>query len=58
MEAIVHRPQARLEHVCVNLSRGKIRMPEHQLDRAQVRAALEQMRGERVAEDVRAERAR
>lgn len=36
----------------VNLGRGDIRMPQHHLHRAQIRAASEQMGGKRVAEHV------
>src|SRR6185295_5872729 len=58
VEAIVDRPEPRFEHVCVDLCGREVGVAEHQLDRTQVRAALEQMRGERVAQHVRAERAR
>ena len=39
--------------VRVELGRGEIGMPEHLLDAAEVGAALEQMRRERVAEEMR-----
>src|SRR5262245_15317079 len=55
MEAVVHVPEPRFEHVCVDLRRRQIRMAEHGLNGAQVGAALEEMGGERMAEDVRAE---
>src|SRR5579863_5827440 len=45
--------QALLHHVRVNLSRRYVRVAQHQLDRAEVRATLEQMRGETVAQLVR-----
>ena len=40
-------------HVGIQLGRGKIGVSEHLLDAAKVGAALEQMRRERVAEEVR-----
>src|SRR5918994_850739 len=52
VETIVNRAEPGLEHVRVNLRRRQIRMAEHDLDRAEIRAALEQVRGERVPEDV------
>ena len=55
MEAIVHSAQASLEHVRVDLCRGQVGVAEHHLDRAQVRATLEQVRRERVPQDVRAQ---
>src|SRR5881275_1278390 len=58
VEAIVDRAQPRFEHVRVDLRRREVGVAEHQLNRAQVGAAFEQMRGERVAEDVRTQRAR
>src|SRR6185369_11029701 len=58
VETIVDRPETRLEDVRVNLRRREIGVAEHQLNRAQVGAALEQVRGERVPQHVRAERAR
>ena len=39
----------------VDLCRRQIGVAEHDLDRAQIGAPLEQVRGERVAQDVRAE---
>ena len=58
VKAIVDRAQPRLEHVRVDLRRRQIGVAEHHLDGAQVGAALEQVRRERVAQHVRAERAR
>src|SRR5262245_2315846 len=58
MKPIVYSPKPRLQDVRVNLRRRKIRVPEHRLDSAQVGAVLEQVRGERMPKDVRAERAR
>ena len=40
-------------YVRVQLGRREIRMPEHLLDRTQVGSALEQVRRERVAQQVR-----
>ena len=44
---------ALVRDVRVELGRGEIRMPEHLLDAAEVGAAFEQMRRERVAEEMR-----
>src|ERR1041385_863700 len=55
VEAVVDPAEPRLEHVRVDLRGRQIGVPEHQLDRAQVGAVLEQVRGERVAQDVRAQ---
>jgi hypothetical protein len=41
MELIVHGTHALLEHVSVDLSRRKVRVTEHHLNRAKIRAALE-----------------
>ncbi len=43
MEPVVDLPQARLEHVRVDLRRRQIGMPEHGLDRPEVGAAIEQV---------------
>ena len=40
-------------HVRVALGGGEVGMPEHLLHRAEIGAALEQVRGERVAQYVR-----
>src|SRR5436305_9724155 len=58
VEAVIHGLEARLQHVRVNLRGRQIGVAEHHLDRAQVGAALEQMRREGVPQGVRAERAR
>ena len=42
-----------LEHVSVDLCRGEIGVPEHHLDGAEVGAALEQMRSERMPQHMR-----
>ena len=55
---VVDLPQTRLQHVRVYLRRREIGMAEHQLDRAQVGAAIEQMGGKGVPQNVRAHRAR
>jgi hypothetical protein len=44
--------QALLDHVRVNLSRGNIRVAQHQLDRAEVRTPFEKVRGKTVAQFV------
>src|SRR2546421_9899592 len=43
VKAIIDRSQPRFEDVRVDLRRRQIRVPEHQLDRAEVGAALEEM---------------
>src|ERR1700741_5662812 len=58
MEPIVHGAQPRLEDVRVDLRRREIRVAQHHLDGPQVGAAIEQVRGERMADDMRAERFR
>ena len=51
---LVHRlTQPRAHHVRVYLCGRDIRMPQHRLDAAQVRAAFQQVRGEAVADHVR-----
>jgi hypothetical protein len=40
-------------HVRVELGRAEVGVPEHLLDAAEIRAALEQVGGERVPEEVR-----
>src|SRR5262249_23646320 len=57
MKSIVHLAEARLQHMRVDLRRRQIRMPEHGLNRAQVRAALKQVRCEGMPEHVRTQRA-
>ena len=52
MEAVDLGEAARV-NVRVDLRRADVRMAEHLLDGADVRAVLEQVRGEAVAEDVR-----
>ena len=47
--------QLRRVHVGVSLRRRQLNVPEQLLDRAQVGASLQQMRGERVAQRVRAD---
>src|SRR3954470_4079842 len=54
--AVVDAPQASLEDVRVNLRRGQVGVPQHHLDGAQVGAAIEEMGGEGMADDVRAQR--
>ena len=43
-------------HMRINLRSGNIRMPQQHLHHAQVRAVIEQMRGEGVAQSVRRQR--
>jgi hypothetical protein len=49
--------QPRVEDMGVDLGRGDIGMAQKRLDRAQVGAVLQQMRGEGVAQLVRRDRA-
>ncbi len=58
MKPIVHSTQPRLEDVRVDLRRREIRVAQHHLDGSQVGTAVEQMSGERVTDDMRAERFR
>src|SRR4029077_488734 len=58
VKTIVHTPQTRLQDVRINLRGRKIRVPQHHLDGAQVGPAFEQVRRKRMADDVRAQRAR
>src|SRR5215831_733338 len=58
VEAVVDRPQARFEDVCVDLRRRQIRVAKHHLNRPEIGAAFEQVRGKRVANDVRTQRVR
>ena len=44
---------ATVRHVRVALCRSEVRVPEHLLDGAEVGAAFEQVRGERMAEEMR-----
>src|SRR5579864_1910482 len=50
MVRLIHLLQALLHHVRINLCRRNIGVAQHQLHRPQVRAALEQVRGEAVPE--------
>src|SRR2546430_9456556 len=51
----MHAAQVVPVHVGVELRRCEVGVPQHLLDRPQVRAALEQMSGEAVAQRVRSE---
>ncbi len=57
VELVIDRPHPLFEHVRVDLRRREIRVAEHHLDRAQIGAALEQVRRKRMPQHVRAERA-
>jgi hypothetical protein len=46
VEAIVYDTKAGFEHMRVDLRRRQIGMTEHHLNRSQVGAALEEVRGE------------
>ena len=51
---LVHRlTQPRAHHVGVDLGGRDVRMAQHRLDATQVRAALQQVSGETVADHVR-----
>jgi hypothetical protein len=56
MEAIVDRPQARFEHVRVDLRGRKVGVTQHHLNRSKVSSSLQQMRRKRMPDDVWAER--
>src|SRR5262249_41963696 len=58
MKTIVYVPQPRFQHVRVDLGGRQIGVAEHQLNRAQVGAALEEVRRKGMADDVRTERPR
>src|SRR5215510_9171301 len=58
VEAVIHCTQARLEDMRIYLSCREIRMPEHHLNGAEIGPVLEQVRRERMAQHVRAQRAR
>src|SRR5688572_13803687 len=53
MILLVDRPQILPADVRLKLCGGDVGMPEHFLDRAQIRSPLQQVRSERVAEGVR-----
>ena len=55
MKSVVDRPQARLEHVRINLRRRQVGVAQHHLDGAQVGTAIEQMRRKRMPQHVRAQ---
>src|SRR5262245_19703518 len=58
MEALVDGPEPRLEDVRIDLCRRQIGVPEHHLNRAQISAALQQVRGVRMPEHMWTERSR
>ena len=55
MEVADHPLQALVEDVGVDLGRGDVGVPEEFLHDAQVRAVLQEVTGEGVAQDVRAD---
>ncbi len=57
MRLEVHLAAPAVGDVCVPLGRAEVGVTEHLLDRSEVRAALEQMRRERVAQEVRVDAA-
>src|SRR5262245_51346889 len=56
MEPIVDRAHPRLEHMRVDLRGRQVSVAEHHLDGAEIGAAVEEVRRERMTHDVRAER--
>src|SRR5215470_10151837 len=58
VEAVVDGPETRFEDVRVDLRRRQIRMAKHHLNRPEVGASFEQVRRKRMADDMRAQRAR
>jgi hypothetical protein len=48
MKRLIHRLQALLHDVRINLRGSHIGMTEHELQGAQIRSALQQMRGKRM----------
>ena len=46
-------PQASATYVRIDLRRGKVRVPQHALDRAQVRTPLQEIGCEGVTQDMR-----
>ena len=55
MKCVVDLPQPSLEHVRVDLRRREVRVPQHGLDRAQIRSSFEQVRRKGVPQYVRAQ---
>ena len=53
MRSVIQLPTSPVGYVRVELGRRKIGMSEHFLNRPEVRASLEQVRGEGVAEEMR-----
>ena len=53
MELLVRIREPRTVHMRIDLSRRNIRMAEHLLDDAQIRAVAQEMRRERMAQHVR-----
>lgn len=53
MVLIIRGAQVSVSNVRVDLRRGNIRVPEHLLDRANIRAVLNEVRRERMAKRVR-----
>src|SRR6202030_1847672 len=56
VKTVVDGPQPRFEHVRVDLRGREVGVAQHHLDGAQIGAALEQVRGERVTNDMGTER--
>ena len=53
MKPLMNFPQSVAGDVCVNFRGADVRVPQQFLDHAQVRAVLQQMRGETVSQHVR-----
>src|SRR5215471_20375989 len=58
VETVVDRSEARFKDVRINLRRRQIGVAKHHLNRPEIGAAFEQVRCERVTDDMRAQRAR
>src|SRR4029453_12825464 len=58
MELVVYRVQSCFQHVRIDLGRRQVGVPEHDLNGSKVGAPLEQVRRERVSQNMRAQRPR
>ena len=50
---LIYLLQPFLQHVRVNLGRGDITVTQHELNRSQIRAALQKVRGKRMPDQMR-----
>ena len=58
MELVVDRTQPGFQDVSIDLRRREVRVAQHHLNGPKIRTAFEQVRSERVPDDMGAERAR